>query len=73
MDWVIEKPSELIPIEVKYTDKPKLSDAKHLKLFLDEHDEAKVGFVVCRTPHKMKLGDQIYAISWKDIPGLFEA
>lgn len=71
VDWVIESPSQLIPIEVKYTDKPSMRDAKHLKTFLDEYDEASNAYVICQTPRKMKLADNIYAISWRDIPNLF--
>jgi len=33
VDWVIDHPDKLIPIEVKYTDKPNVDDAKHLKTF----------------------------------------
>lgn len=65
VDWVIEKYDTLIPIEVKWTTMPNLKDAKHLVTFMDEYDTTEVGYIICRTPHVMKLSDTIYAYPWE--------
>jgi predicted AAA+ superfamily ATPase len=70
VDWIVDGPDTLIPIEVKWTDSPRLKDAKHLAVFLDEYEEAATGYIVCRTPRRMKLADNIYAIPWQDISTL---
>ncbi len=70
VDWVIVKDDLLIPIEVKLTDKPNLSDIKHLKLFKEEYNNVINAYVVCQTLRKVKLSDGIYAISWQEIAEL---
>jgi len=72
VDWIIQTPQTLIPIEVKWTSAPTLGDAKHLQVFLDEYEEAKTGYVVCQIPRRMKLSDNIYAIPWQEIDTLYE-
>jgi len=71
VDWLIESPNVLIPIEVKYTDSPTIRDAKHLSIFLKEYNEAKTAYIVCQTPRKFKVGENIYALPWQDLPSLF--
>lgn len=70
VDWVVDKGDEYIPIEVKWGESPTLKDARHLQLFLEEYDEAKQGYIVCQTPRKMKLAENIYAIPWQELSGL---
>jgi uncharacterized protein len=70
VDWVIEYPDRLIPIEVKWTSAPTLQDAKHLNVFLNEYPKAHKGFVVCQTPRPFRLSPTIEAIPWQDIPDL---
>ena len=67
VDWIIQTSQSLIPIEVKWTAAPTMSDAKHLQTFLKEYEEAEVGYIVCQIPRKMKLDENIYAIPWQDI------
>jgi len=67
VDWVLQTPELLIPIEVKLTDKPRLNDAKHLETFMKEYDEAQQGYIICQAPRKMKLSENIYAIPWQSI------
>ncbi len=66
VDWVVETPELLIPMEVKWTDKPIKQDAKHLQLFLNEYEKASHGFVICKTPRRFKLTDQVTAIPWQE-------
>jgi predicted AAA+ superfamily ATPase len=65
IDWILASKNELIPIEVKWTDKPQENDAKHLKVFLEEYPEAKRAFVVCRTPRAYEICPNITALPWE--------
>jgi predicted AAA+ superfamily ATPase len=67
VDWLLETEGKLIPIEVKLTDSPRLQDAKHLRVFLSEYEEATVAYVVCQVPRKMKLAEGIYALPWQEL------
>lgn len=71
IDWILEKEDRYIPIEVKWTDNPTLSDIKHLELFSKEYPETLAAYVVCRVPRKMKLADKIYALPWQELDSLF--
>lgn len=68
VDWVIEKNGSWIPIEVKWTKLPTISDAKHLKAFKAEYENVKNAYIVCRTPTKVKLTEGIYALPWEALP-----
>ena len=71
VDWVIEKEGSYIPIETKWTDSPKESDIKHLKTFLNEYKNSKEGLLICQTPRKLKLDENIYAIPWEEVDDYF--
>lgn len=64
VDWVIEYQGRYLPIEVKLTDKPKTSYAKHLNTFLTEYEQAESGLILCTTPNTIKINDQVKAVSW---------
>jgi predicted AAA+ superfamily ATPase len=65
VDFVIEDAGKVTPIEVKWTDRPRAGDCRHLRTFLDEHrTTAKEGFVVCRCPRPMRIEDRITALPW---------
>jgi predicted AAA+ superfamily ATPase len=65
VDYVLETPDEVIPIEVKATESPVLTDASHLRLFLDTYPErCRRGFVVCRCRAPRRLSDRVEAIPW---------
>ena len=65
VDFVIEHDGTLTPIEVKWTEKPALHDARHLLTFLDEKPkEARHGYVVCRCPRPLRLHERITALPW---------
>jgi hypothetical protein len=52
-------------VEVKWTEKPTLRDARHLLAFLAEHPrQAKQAFIVCRCRHPLRLHDKIMALPW---------
>lgn len=72
VDWVIVGGDRYVPIEVKWTDAPTARDARHVQVFLDEYPSASAGFVVCRSPRRLRLADRIQALPWQELPAAFE-
>jgi predicted AAA+ superfamily ATPase len=68
VDWLLEGEKKIIPIEVKWTERPNDGDIRHLKTFMNEYPDAKKGFVVCRTDSPRKLADRIYVLPWNRLP-----
>jgi predicted AAA+ superfamily ATPase len=65
VDAIIETPEEVVPVEVKWTDRPSPADARHVETFLDLHpDLAHRGFLVCRCPVKQSLTTRVTALPW---------
>ncbi|MBN8249590.1 MAG: DUF4143 domain-containing protein, partial [Verrucomicrobia bacterium] len=65
VDYIVEHGDELTPVEVKWTENPTVSDARHLLGFLDENrKKSRRGFIVCRCRRPMQLHDRITAIPW---------
>ncbi len=65
VDAIIETPEMVIPVEIKWTDRPSPRDARHIETFLDQHsDMADRGYVVCRCPAKQKLTGRVTALPW---------
>ena len=65
VDFIIERGNRLTPIEVKWTEHPTLSDARHLLTFLNEKPrQAKHGYIICRCPRPLLLSDKITALPW---------
>lgn len=65
VDYVFQAHDEDIPIEVKWTENPRLEDARHIETFLDLYPgKAKRGLVVCRVPRSRQLTDRTMAIPW---------
>lgn len=71
IDYVIDRAHTYVPVEVKWTDKPNLSDTKHLKKFIEEY-AAEQAYVICRTPHRYKLAENIMALPWQEIGTIFQ-
>ena len=68
VDFVWETPREDVPIEVKWTARPRPSDARHLETFIDEFpSRARRGLVVCRCERAQQLTDRVRAIPWQDL------
>ncbi len=65
VDWVIESSEKYIPIEVKLTDTPKTKHIKYLKLFMQEYQQTKFGYVICQVKHKVELEKNIFALPWQ--------
>lgn len=65
VDLIVERGGTLTPIEVKWSEKPMASDARHLLSFIHEHpNEAKHGYIVCRCSRPAQIHDQITALPW---------
>lgn len=65
VDFIVEHGDTLTPIEVKWTESPKLSDARHLLTCLGEHPrKARHGYVICRCPRPLRLHEQVTALPW---------
>lgn len=68
VDWIVEREQHYIPVEVKWTEKPTIQEARSLLIFLEEYPEkARHGFVICRTPNPLELHPKITAIPWQQI------
>lgn len=68
VDYVWEGPRQDIPIEVKWTARPRPTDARHLETFLDEFsDRAKRGILVCRCDRPEQLTERVQAIPWQEL------
>ncbi|MFH1132831.1 MAG: DUF4143 domain-containing protein, partial [Pseudomonadota bacterium] len=72
VDWVISRKGNFIPIETKWHERPKVADARHLELFLDEYPNSQKGFVICRTPRPFTLTKRVTALPWQNIKELLE-
>jgi predicted AAA+ superfamily ATPase len=65
IDFIVARAGRLIPIEVKWSEHPTASDARHLSTFLDEHPKrARHGYVVCRCSAPLALTERITALPW---------
>ena len=65
IDFIIERGGRLTPIEVKWSEKPRVQDARHLLTFMDEHPEvARQAYIVCRCPRPMHLHEKVTALPW---------
>jgi len=72
VDWVLRQGNTYIPLEVKLTKTPTMSDAKHLLKFLDEYKCPHGGYIVCDTDVRLKISKNITAISWREIAELVQ-
>jgi predicted AAA+ superfamily ATPase len=65
IDFIVERRGRYLPIEVKYSEHPSLSDARHLLAFMSEQGaRAPHGYVVCRVPRPLALHDRVTALPW---------
>ena len=65
VDYIVQSEGTITPIEVKWTERPTLADARHVQTVLDEQPRrAKRGFLFCRCPRPQQLSERIVAIPW---------
>ena len=65
VDYIIERGETLTAVEVKWTQRPTASDARHVLTFLNEHPrQPGQGYVVCRCDRPLQLHERVTAIPW---------
>lgn len=65
VDFVIETPGELIPVEVKSSRSVRLSDARHLEVFIAEYpDQARAGVLLYAGRETYWLNELVLAVPW---------
>jgi predicted AAA+ superfamily ATPase len=65
VDFIIETRTRVTPIEVKYTQHPSLSDARHLLTFMAENPRrARHAYIICRCPRPLALHGKVTALPW---------
>lgn len=63
VDFVIERAGKVVPIEVKSCGKPRLTDAHHLRIFLDEYGKAAPHGILLHTGQRCEqLAERIWAV-----------
>lgn len=67
VDFVLETPEELIPVEVKYTSVVSPRDAAGIEKFIALYPRAKRGFVVAKVKREEALTARVSAIPWDEI------
>jgi predicted AAA+ superfamily ATPase len=67
VDWVIEHEGRFVAVEVKWTDRPRPGDARHLEKFLSEYASAVAGFIVCQTPRPLEITERVMAVPWQSL------
>lgn len=65
VDFVVERGTDLLGVEVKATTRPRLPDAKHLQTFRDEYGESVRGCLLLHGGEQVEwLGPRILAAPW---------
>jgi len=61
---ILRTPDEVIPVEIKWTEGPRPSDARHVETFIDLYPRARRGYVICRSPTRQALSPRVTALPW---------
>ena len=65
VDFVVEDGRRRIPLEVKWTENPTRSDARHILDFLaEQRGRASHGYVLCRCPRPRRIAENVTALPW---------
>ena len=65
VDFVIEWRGKLLPVEIKASDKPRLTDARALTLFRSEYpDLARTGLLLHTGPEVEWIAEGVLAVPW---------
>lgn len=65
IDYVVIYNECYTPIEVKWTAKPTLKDARHILKFQQEYaNTTKQSYIICNTPYAVKITERIVAWPW---------
>ena len=65
IDFIIEHRGKLTPIEVKWTERPCESDARHLRAFMKEHPkQVDRAYIICRCSRPLEICEKVTALPW---------
>ncbi len=65
VDFVVETPDRVLPIELKSSGRPRVADARHLRTFLDEYsDVASAGLLLHGGAEAYWLAERVLAAPW---------
>ena len=65
VDFIVARGRDLVPIEVKWTERPSPGDARHVLTFLREHPtRARHGYLICRCTTPLALSERVTALPW---------
>ena len=70
IDFIVETPRDIIPVEVKWTDRPTPADARQIELFLKDPpdpEKTRKGLVVCRVGEPRQITPHVRAIPWNSL------
>ena len=67
VDFVIETPNEIIPVEIKYTNNISPNDANKIEKFINLFPSAKRGFVIANIKREEQLSKNVLAVGWHQI------
>ncbi len=67
VDWLVEREGVMVPVEAKLTKTPDARDVRHVEVFLREYPDAPRGYLICRTPRRVRLSDRITALPWQEL------
>lgn len=71
VDYVLDIAHRYIPIEVKWSNKADIHDARHLKKFIHEY-QTDLAYIICQTPHRYQLTENIIVLPWQEIHTIYE-
>jgi predicted AAA+ superfamily ATPase len=64
VDFIISTPEEIIPLEVKWTEHPRTTDARHVISLMKDLPRIKRGYLVCRCARPQLLAENVTAVPW---------
>ncbi|MCU0598442.1 MAG: ATP-binding protein [Desulfobacterales bacterium] len=65
IDFIVEMKGKYIPIEVKWTERPTETDARHLITFInDMGDKSSEGYIICRCARPMQIHENVMAVPY---------
>ena len=64
IDFLVNTPTGILPIEVKYSETPSREDACHIEAFIDSEKNIRNGYLVCRCKEPRQISEHVTAIPW---------
>jgi predicted AAA+ superfamily ATPase len=65
IDFIVEMEGKYIPIEIKWTERPTETDARHLITFIsDMRDKSSEGYIICRCARPMQIHENVVALPY---------